>query len=190
MQLDADIDLPLPPRISPDGAGLIWTRDGRTHLNFFRTRLELAHIQGKCYDLLFSNRALKVKGMERHERVARLQDMLDKWYDRIPMAFQMENVSVMVGHGELVQMTKMHHAYLLVEIMTHGVYSNNADWVQRISAMSKLAMKDFALSRDKYKPCQDDQHAPLPPGWTKCVEVTRACMKLFQYCTPTESLLW
>lgn len=190
IQLDADIDLPLPPKVSPDGSGLIWTKDGRHHINFLRMRLELAHIQGKVFDLLYSTRSLKTKGTERQERVSRLEDMLDKWYGRVPTAFQIENVAATVNLGDLLQLTKMHHAYLLAEVMTHGLYSHNADWVQRISSVSRVAMRELAIVQDRHTKCLDEQHAPLPSGWAKCVEVSRGCMKLFQHCTPTESLLW
>ncbi|KAI5458976.1 fungal-specific transcription factor domain-containing protein [Mariannaea sp. PMI_226] len=191
-QIDEDIDIPLPVAAPADSAGLIWTQNGQVYFNYHRRRVELSHIQGKVYDLLYSNRATKVTGLERSSRVARLQAMLDKWYDRIPPVFQIEQVIDNVGPAQLIQLTKMHHAYLLAEVMTHGIYSHNADWVKRISAFSQVTVRNLGQGTLKYGSpgWHGNQEAPLPEGWSKCVEVSRGCMRLFQDATPTECLIW
>ncbi|KAF7551853.1 hypothetical protein G7Z17_g4695 [Cylindrodendrum hubeiense] len=190
---DDDIDIPLPAMAPTDDTGFIWTQNGQAHFNYHRRRVELAHIEGKVYDLLYSNRATKIKGLERQQRVARLQAMLEKWYERIPPVFQIEQVAANVGPSQLVQLTKMHHAFLLAEVMTHGIYSHNADWVNRISSFSRSAIRSMALVPNKFKnpTCisNKDQSAPLPEGWNKCVEISRGCMNLFQGATPTECLV-
>ncbi|KAF4960609.1 hypothetical protein FSARC_10423 [Fusarium sarcochroum] len=192
-QFDDDIDISLPTLAPADSAGLIWTQNGQVHFNYHRRRVELAYIEGKVYDLLYSNRARKVQGQERQRRVSRLQAMLDQWYERIPTVFHIEHVASTVGPSQLVQMTKMHHAFLLTEVMIHGIYSHNAEWVRRISsfsqssirAMSNLENQGFAGAK-----CQGDHAPPLTEGWSKCVDVSRGCMKLFQEATPTECLVW
>jgi hypothetical protein len=162
------------------------------YFNYHRRRVELAHIEGKVYDLLYSNRATKVSGSERQQRVGRLQAMLDKWYERIPSVFHIEQVADNVGPAQLIQLTKMHHAYLLAEVMTHGMYSHNADWVKRISTFSRAAIEDISQGNHKHgtPSCYRAQTAPLPEGWSKCVEISRGCMRLFQGATPTECLIW
>ncbi|KAH7121882.1 fungal-specific transcription factor domain-containing protein [Dactylonectria estremocensis] len=191
---DDDIDIPLPVLAPADSSGLIWTQNGQVHFNYHRRRVELAHIEGKVYDLLYSNRATKVKGPERQQRVARLQAMLDAWYERIPPMFHIDSAAAHVGPSQLVQLTKMHHAYLLAEVMVHGIYSHNADWVQRISSFSRSAMHGIENIPQQHgnQTCFSNrqQAAPLPDGWSKCVEVSRGCMKLFQGATPTECLIW
>lgn len=178
--------------VPTDGAGLIWTEDGQHHLNYHRLRVELSHIQGKTYDLLYSNRAAKVKGQERQRRVERLQAQLDQWYSRIPSIFQIENVAYAVGPGRLIQMCKMHHAYLLAEVMVHGIYSRDADWVTRISSFSQAAIQELSSGPRPFgtPSCTRDQAPPLPEGWSKCVEISRGCMKLFQDTTATECVIW
>ncbi|KAK7408704.1 hypothetical protein QQX98_009120 [Neonectria punicea] len=190
---DDDIDVPLPLPAPADSAGLIWTQNGQVYFNYHRRRVELAHIEGKVYDLLYSNRATKVKGHERQQRVVRLQGMLDQWYERLPAVFHIENVAANVGPSQLIQLTKMHHAFLLAEVMTHGIYSHNADWVKRISSFSRSAIMNMSSIPDKNRNVSCTSHSaqggPLPDGWTKCVEVSRGCMKLFQGATPTECLI-
>lgn len=191
-QVDHDIDVALPSQSPKDGAGLVWTKDGQTSFNYHRMRVELAHIQGKVYDLLYSNRAVRIKGaVERQQRVARLQGMLDRWYARVPVMFQIDHVASMVGPGELLQLTKMHHAFLLAEVMTHGIYSHDANWIKRISSFSRTIMRDMMTSCKKFSASGNrDQPPPLPDGWNKCVELSRGCMKLFQEAYPTECLVW
>ncbi|KAH7259936.1 hypothetical protein NW759_002613 [Fusarium solani] len=189
-QFDDDVDIPLPSLAPEDSAGLIWTQNGQVHFNYHRRRVELAYIEGKVYDLLYSNRASKVRGPERKRRVLRLQNMLDQWYERIPAVFHIDNVAANVGPSQLVQMTKMHHAFLLAEVMTHGIYSHNADWVKRISSFSRAAIGDWNPGYGSPKCGMKDQEPPLPDGWTKCVDISRGCMKLFQEATPTECLVW
>ncbi|KAM0247753.1 hypothetical protein ACHAQJ_009714 [Trichoderma viride] len=190
VQNDDDIDIPLPPVVSPDGTGVISTLDGRNHFNHFRHRIDLAYIQGKIYNLLYSSRAAKTKGEERKRRISHLQAMLDLWYQRIPAAFHIEHVASTVSPGSLVQMTKMHHEYLLSEVMTHGIYSRSADWIGKLSTVSRLAIQDITSHCAAAPDGSKDQAPPLPAGWTKCVEVSRGCMKLFQETVPTECLVW
>ncbi|KAM5353584.1 hypothetical protein ACJ41O_000234 [Fusarium nematophilum] len=192
-QFDDDVDIALPTLAPTDSAGLIWTQNGQVHFNYHRRRVELAHIQGKIYDLLYSNRASKVRGQERQRRVVRLQSMLDQWYDRIPAVFHIEHVASTVGPSQLVQMTKMHHAFLLAEVMTHGIYSHSADWVMRISSISRAAISNMKNPPDGFGSanCNGEKAPPpLPEGWSRCVEISRGCMKLFQESSPTECLVW
>ncbi|KAG5794033.1 hypothetical protein H9Q69_006909 [Fusarium xylarioides] len=192
-QFDEDIDISLPALAPPDSVGLIWTQNGQVHFNYHRRRVELAYIQGKVYDLLYSNRSTKVTAQERQRRVTRLQSILDQWYERIPNVFHIEHVAATVGPSQLVQMTKMHHAFLLTEVMIHGIYSHNAEWVKRISSFSRATITSVGdlenRGFDGAGKCQD-QAPPLPEGWNHCVDVSRGCMKLFQEATPTECLIW
>ncbi|KAI1017245.1 hypothetical protein LB505_001945 [Fusarium chuoi] len=192
-QFDEDIDISLPVLAPPDSVGLIWTQNGQVHFNYHRRRVELAYIQGKVYDLLYSNRSSKVTAQERQRRVSRLQTMLDQWYERIPTVFHIEHVAATVGPSQLVQMTKMHHAFLLTEVMIHGIYSHNAEWVKRISSFSRATITSVGNLEnrgfDGAGKCQD-QAPPLAEGWNHCVDVSRGCMKLFQEATPTECLIW
>lgn len=193
LQLDNDIDIPLPSINTPDGAGIIWTSDGRTQFNVFRMRLDLSHIQGKIYDLLYSNRSLKVQGKERQRRVNSMQAMLTQWLNRIPMPFRIEHVATTVNEAELLQMVKLHHAYLHAVVHTHGIYSKDAEWMNRISSLSRASIEDYArtVQGPMVGTCSSDtQNPPLDEGWKYCVEISRGCMKLFQDATPTECMIW
>lgn len=155
-------------------------------------RLDLSHIQGKVYDLLYSNRSLRIPPAERKRRVSQLSTMLSQWYERIPTAFRIEHVSATVGDTELVQMVKLHHAYLHALVHVHGVYSHQAEWIGLLGSLSRAAIEQFAVTmQGPSSTCGNEQQSPPEgKGWEECVEVARGCMKLFQDTTPTECLIW
>ncbi|KND86591.1 putative transcriptional regulatory protein [Tolypocladium ophioglossoides CBS 100239] len=192
VQSDIDIDVPLPSLKASDGVGLIWTQDGRSKVNFHRLRVDLGHIEGQVYDFLYSNRSSKIPKEERQRRVRRLQGQLDRWYQRVPAAFQIEHVASTLDPGELAMVTKMHYAYLLATIMTHGLYGHSAEWIRRVSSPGREEIRDLAKSMDSCATTASakSQSPPFPGGWSRCVEISRGCMKLFEKSTPTECLVW
>lgn len=88
VQDESDIDVDFPPEDPSNGAGNIYTSDGRVRVSFFRLRLQLAHIQGRLYTMLFSNRATKAPPHERRARVAVLHDQLERW--RATLRFELQ----------------------------------------------------------------------------------------------------
>lgn len=77
IQSDADIGVDFPPEHPMDDAGTIYTMDGRIRVNFFRLRLQLAHIQGRVYQLLFAVKADGIGVDERRKRVTVLHHQLE-----------------------------------------------------------------------------------------------------------------
>ncbi|KAK7425316.1 hypothetical protein QQZ08_008213 [Neonectria magnoliae] len=75
IQLDADIDLDLPPEepASDDDMGFFFTADGRSRMNFFRARVQLAQIQGGVYDCLYSARSQDLTADERAQNAMRIR---------------------------------------------------------------------------------------------------------------------
>ena len=170
---------------------MIWTLDGRYQLNYHRQRAELAHIEGKVFDLLYSNRATRVMGPERRNIVARLGGMLDAWYERIPVAFHIENVISTLGTWEVLELTKLHHSYLYAVFMANGLYSHNSSWAKQLSSSGKAVIQDLGLATGPDGNLRPEEHdAPPMATWDKFVELSRGCMRLFQYTMPTECLIW
>jgi hypothetical protein len=192
MQSDNDIDLPLPPISPPDGLGLIWALDGRNVMNFFRLRIELAHIQGNVYDLLYSNRAARIDEPERHRRTTQVQAKLNRWYERIPTVFRIERVSSNVGPVELIQITKMHHGHLIAKVMAQGFYSQDADWIKGTGSPSTITMDDLVLTQYQFGAARGNtnQAPPSPSGWEELVQISRGCMELFHTANQLDDLVW
>ncbi|KAK1998396.1 fungal-specific transcription factor domain-containing protein [Colletotrichum falcatum] len=179
-QLDADIDLALPDAWPEDGAGMMAAKNG-SRFNIFRARVELSHLAGKVYDLLYSTRARKVSKQELQSRRARLGSMLDKWRDGIPVEFGMESVVGNVEELPAVHMSLLYHNYFVATIMTQGIYLHNAEWMQSFSSYSQRVMAG-----------QEDEggRAELPGKWSECVSLSRGCMKLFVESPKTDCSIW
>ncbi|KAK3317085.1 fungal-specific transcription factor domain-containing protein [Apodospora peruviana] len=187
LQLDADIDLDLPSSSLEDGAGDIYTADGRVRVNYFRLSVQLAYIRGRTYDLLYSTRSTKVSPQERQSRVVRLSRQLEKWRLSIPAEMQIGSVADHVGRMELVSMATLHCSYLSCMFMVHGIWSSNADWIKRISSYSRTAIKDSEVEGRR---CFHVQHPPLPAAWTKCVQGSRDCLMMAKKIPQSDCTVW
>ncbi|WDK20861.1 fungal specific transcription factor domain-containing protein [Colletotrichum graminicola] len=187
-QLDADIDLALPEPFPDDGAGMMAAKNG-SKFNVFRARVELSHIAGKVYDLLYSTRARKVAKQELQSRRTRLESMLENWHSNIPAEFRMESLMDNVEALAAVHMTLLYHNYFVVTIMTHSIYSHNAEWVQRVSSHSRTVMRDLDGGATTATEGGEGS-AGLPVRWAECVELSRRCMKLFVESPKTDCSIW
>ncbi|KXH61061.1 fungal specific transcription factor domain-containing protein [Colletotrichum salicis] len=184
-QLDADIDLPLPELDPDDGAGVMAASNG-SKFNFFRARVELSHIAGKVYDLLYSTRSRKVAKSEAQLRVTRLEEMLETWRRNVPAEFQLASLLEYAEPLPAVHLSLLYHNFFVITVMVHGIYSHDADWVQRISSYGRAAIQDL----DEVGQPHSRQNAPLPTGWAKCVELSRDCMELFVESPKTDCSIW
>ncbi|KAF9882500.1 nadh oxidase [Colletotrichum karsti] len=184
-QMDIDIDLPLPEHNPDDGAGIMCATNG-SKFNYFRARVELSHISGKVYDQLYSTRSRKISPQDRQMRVMRLENMLENWRLSLPPEFQMDSALRCLDPLPVVHMSLLYHTHFMAVTMTHGVYSDNADWVKKVSLYSRSLMQDLDAAPS---PC-GKQNPPLPQGWAKCVELSRSCMRLFADSPKTDCSIW
>jgi hypothetical protein len=192
VQADGDIDIDVPALEPADGVGVIRTQNGQASFNFHRSMIHLAQIEGKVYNWLHSNNSNKMSRQARQQRVRQLDSMISHWYNDIPTEFRIENVDASIGYLELIQMTKMYHVYLLVLVMTYGIYSQDANWVKAIRSGDRNAIRNLALGNESedLDGFPERQVSLLPGSWQKLVQVSRGCLRLFGECTTTECLIW
>ncbi|KAK7402889.1 hypothetical protein QQX98_011374 [Neonectria punicea] len=74
-QLDSETDIEIPEEDPEDGIGIFYSPQGNVRFNYFRTRVQLAFIQGKAHDILYSRRAQNLT-QQRLANIARLKTML------------------------------------------------------------------------------------------------------------------
>lgn len=190
---DSDVNIPLPPRLDARAVSIISTRDRQSSFNIFRQRVELAHIEGKAFDLLYSPKSMELDTPAKQARVSSIQKMLDEWYSRIPIAFKLENVtSTVVGHDELIQLNHMYHAYILCLLCANGIWSGEAEWMQRIDSLSRAAIEDVALALQgpKITTCTQHLNPPLAEGWSLCARSSRDYIKLIHGSPKAQCLMW
>lgn len=155
VQDDADIDLDLPVERPPDGAGNVYTKDGKFLINFFRLRLRLAYIQGRVYTMLFSSRASKITPHERQARVALLHNQLEHWRLTVPSELHADVITEHASRPAFLWLCMMHFSYLGCLVMIHGMWSHDAEWRKRLIATPPGREVVGAVDRSRQPP-------PLP----------------------------
>ncbi|OHW96199.1 fungal specific transcription factor domain-containing protein [Colletotrichum incanum] len=175
---DSDIDVELPNLTPFDNAGLIFSFSGQV-FNYFRSRVQLAYIEGKLYSMLMSVRALKLPEHERGQNTLRIRKMLENWQKAIPTDFQPHLVARTVSTEYLRYLSLMHYTHLQLVATTHHADSHHMEWMQEILNCSKRQ----SLS------VRSDLAARLPSCWDKLVTQARTCMHLYAATPEKDSAL-
>ncbi|KAI1392649.1 fungal-specific transcription factor domain-containing protein [Hypoxylon trugodes] len=182
IQLDGEIDLSLPPSEATDDlTGFVFAADGRTKLNFFRARVELARIQGKVYESIYSPSAQNANSEERTKNVSRTLRMLDEWSSGLPTEFSLAslsqaNVPELSRYLCLLYATPVSCRALLCCASAWDSY-HYSKWVGRVQDYGEQVVTGQVVS-----------HAPtLPHGWKQLVDESREYLKLFATVIPRDS---
>ncbi|KAH6867421.1 fungal-specific transcription factor domain-containing protein [Thelonectria olida] len=170
IQLDADVDLDLPPEepIDNDDTGFLFTSDGRSKVNFFRVRVQLACIQGNVYDCLYSARSQNLSLEQRARNVQHIRSMLEGWKSHIPDEFSANTIS----RASATELSR-YFCILYSSRLSCLVLISNADtwdgkWVRDLQEYGrKVAVGQPALP-------------VLPPNdWQTLVTASRDYMRMF-----------
>lgn len=183
VQADDDIDLNLPVDMPPDGAGNVYAKDGRFLANFFRLRLQLAHVQGQVYNQLFSTRAAKITPQERQTRVALLHNQLERWRLTVPSELQADVVTAHASRTAFFWLCMTHFSYLGCLVMIHGMWSHDTEWRKRLKPSSSGSGAAGNIDGPESLP-------PLPRGWKYCVQMSRHCMTLMYRAPLSDCSVW
>ncbi|KAI3322326.1 hypothetical protein HD806DRAFT_499782 [Xylariaceae sp. AK1471] len=178
LQVDSDIDIDLPGSVCDDGTGIIYSTDGLAQLNLFRVKVQLAHIEGKIYDTLLSNRSRKLSNEARHQAVVQIDRLLERWKKSIPAPLQLENMSGNLLSGPLILMTVLYQTYLMCLTMTHGLYTYDSPWLKALGGLGSDLLRSFHPRSDV---CMDPNGVSTPMVWEKCVSASRAILKILSY---------
>ncbi|KAM0279205.1 hypothetical protein ACHAQH_004750 [Verticillium albo-atrum] len=186
-QVDADIDLPLPDLEPTDNVSIMYSNDGTSKFNYFRSRTALSHIQGKIYDLLYSTRSKKASPDDRIQRREQLSNMLEQWRLQIPEQFQMANVAHMTAAANVVHMVSMHSTYMLCLVHARGIYTFE---MEGTCWFKEMRQGMAACSGNDGLPSPEICKGKTPPGWENCVEQSRAFIQLATDAPFTECGFW
>lgn len=117
-QLDSDTDLDLPGTNPEYTDGQLESLDGLSRFNYFRARVLLAHIAGKIYDELYSNRSRKFSAEARQQKLTVLDGILDRWYRSIPTPLLAEHLTQTIGKVAGSMMIALHRSYLFCLVVS------------------------------------------------------------------------
>jgi hypothetical protein len=184
---DADIEHELPCSDALGDAGNIFMLNGKVGVYYLRTRVELAYIQGRIFDLLHSPRARKITTTERQGRVSRCRDMLSDWYRKMPPGCQQGAVLDSLPRRSAQLIAALYNSYLLSLYILHGLHQESESLVMRVRSHA-FGCQDQERSQrlHPYSDCEN----PLPSAWADCVESSRACLKLFTAAGQTDYYVW
>ncbi|CAJ2503211.1 Uu.00g106050.m01.CDS01 [Anthostomella pinea] len=175
MQLDCDIDLDLPGTEFSDATSYLQSNDGLSHLHYLRARVHLAHIEGRIYDTLFSNRSRKQTPEVRQQTVIYLDGLLNGWLQTIPAPLQLGHITKNLKEAPLLHMTALYQTYLICLVMTHGLYSLQAPWLKTLGGLGNYLLRKFntqtQLTLDLHPP-------PMPQPWQRCVTTSRESLQV------------
>ncbi|KAI0415267.1 hypothetical protein F5X98DRAFT_346968 [Xylaria grammica] len=78
------MDVELPGLGSKDRMGMLTSSTGGISVNYLRKRVELARIQGRVYDILYSRRSHLLTPDQRLNNISLVAHMLSEWRGTIP----------------------------------------------------------------------------------------------------------
>ncbi|KAI0857106.1 hypothetical protein F4860DRAFT_490914 [Xylaria cubensis] len=179
LQLDSDIDIDLPGLSSGDDCGnLLYSADGLSQLHLFRAKVQLAHLEGRIYDTLLSNRSRKLSNEAREQAVLQNGRLLERWKQSIPAPFQLENMVMNLLTGPLIHMTVLYQTYLMCLTMTHGLYAHNSPWLKALGGLGSDLLRTF---NPRGSVCMDGSASLTPAIWENCVTASRAILNILSY---------
>ncbi|KAI2466665.1 hypothetical protein F4781DRAFT_345893 [Annulohypoxylon bovei var. microspora] len=187
VQNDEDVDLELPGTESGDDGNYLSSIDGHTQLNFLRSRVQLAYLEGKVYDDLLSNRSTKLSPEARQVRVAHIFRLLDQWLQTIPTPLRLEHITKTVSKAPLTHMILLYHTYLMCSTTLNGLYSLASPWVKSISGFAAAALRNFDFQAHI---CMRHQQPLLPYFWDTCVTTSRGCFQILNSKTYSGCSFW
>ncbi|KAL2831003.1 fungal-specific transcription factor domain-containing protein [Aspergillus pseudoustus] len=169
IQLETDLDIDLPSVEPEDGAGLAFAADSSLSFNFFRARVQLASIQGRVYEILYSVRAQTLNVDQRNDNLAALGGMLDDWASQIPSHFRPNAVLQSCDPDLFRTFGILYSTHLSCRALICRAHAMETRWLQ--------SLQDFgakALQRRMIEPV-----LLLPQGWQVLVNECREYMRLF-----------
>ncbi|KAK9320875.1 hypothetical protein V1517DRAFT_193601 [Lipomyces orientalis] len=144
VQRDDDIDLDLPSPSPTDNeedggtAGVVITTDGKTQMNFFLARVQLANIEGGVYDCLYSTLAVNCSPGERSMARERIVSSLEERRASIPPEF---------GAGVVASSTSNNPANSGFFCVLHSTYLQCMTLVNQAHAWDEQPLKLRVLCR-------------------------------------------
>jgi hypothetical protein len=169
IQHDLEIDMDLPCELTDlDGAGIITTAWSNERFNFFRSRVQLARIQGEVYDCLYSVSAQQMAPEDTSIRGRQLRQTIKEWQLMIPPDFSAEVLSHDSSTVLPQYFCQLYSPYVSCLGQLCRATSMDVPWMDALlSHARKITIGDLS-ARPK-----------VPEGWDILVSGSRSLMTLF-----------
>ncbi|KAG9506305.1 hypothetical protein J7337_003288 [Fusarium musae] len=145
--------------------GTLHSEDKSKHFEILRFRTELATIQGKIFDLVYSVRASELSSDQRETVADRLDEMLEEWVQSFPEAYRGDTLSGF-GYLQLRFFKQLRVTYYHCIFSIRQATLRNEKWVERLLK--------FGEARNG-----DDTDTPLlPSNWSGLVTAAQKCLDI------------
>ncbi|KAK3378214.1 fungal-specific transcription factor domain-containing protein [Podospora didyma] len=132
-QDDDDMNVELPDADPVDNIGNIPLADGKGKMNLFRVMCELAIVESKVYNKLYSTKATKQSDGELLNTIGELDQELEDWKDSIPIDFRPEH-EIKASHTPLIlHIVMLHFNYYNTLTTIHRMSIHHGYWTSRLS---------------------------------------------------------
>lgn len=168
IQTDWDINLEMPR------SGEISKADAL--VDFFRARVELAVIEGRIYDDLYSEHSQLLSASERSETICNLLSCLDNWHRQLPPEFERQRLAEVSCSGLSRWFGVLHSTGLVCLALVSRAHSIG---VTQGGENSQDYGKRTAMRRPE---------SLFPPGWKAVVNAARDMMCFYKM--SDVSLIW
>ncbi|KAJ0413986.1 fungal-specific transcription factor domain-containing protein [Aspergillus carlsbadensis] len=172
IQLESDMDIELPSLEPEDGAGLVFAAadDSSSSFNFFRARVQLASIQGRVYESMYSVRAQSLTVPHRNANLAALRNMLDDWVLQIPVQFRPDAVLRTCDPDLLRSFGILYSTHLSCRALVCRAHAMETPWLQSLQDFGGKSLQQRRVIEPALL---------LPQGWHALVDESREYMSLF-----------
>ncbi|KAM0427868.1 hypothetical protein ACHAPT_007327 [Fusarium lateritium] len=189
-QLDSETDLDRPPADPEDGLGVITSDTDSVQLNFLRARVQIAFIQGKTNDLLYSQKGRKLTHEQRSNNITRIEERMTEWFKSIPTGLQnAEGIKQRLSPMATLLMLNMFYRHFECMIQLDSIFSFDDVWIDRVNSYLSSAVIEVKDDEPDGELVRSGL-TPLPPGWTECVRGGRLCLELITTGRQSEYTLW
>ncbi|KAM0551384.1 hypothetical protein ACHAPJ_008493 [Fusarium lateritium] len=189
-QIDSEMDMDCLDPDPEDDLGVISSPISNIQFNYLRTRAQLAYIQGKAHDLLYSQRSQKLTQDQRTTAITRIEGMLAEWVKGIPVELHdAESIKQLLSPMAVNILMTMWYRHVECRIKIQSIFTFEDEWITRVSRYLSPAV--IEINDDEADgEVRRASLTPLPSGWTECAQYSRLCLGLLIARRPTEYILW
>ncbi|KAM0289086.1 hypothetical protein ACHAO9_006306 [Fusarium lateritium] len=189
-QFDAETDIALPEQAEEDDLGVLVSNLGDIRFNYLRARAELAVIQGRVHNFLYSRTAQRLNPEQRSETLFRIENLLSNWRNSIPQALMYsDGLFRRFSHMPIHLVMNMYNRHLECLYRIHGTFAFDETWINRVRSYlspSVIEMGDDGIDGD----INHMEMASLPSEWSDCVQHARLGLELSAFGRETEYSVW
>ncbi|KAH7007532.1 hypothetical protein EDB80DRAFT_645900 [Ilyonectria destructans] len=152
-------------------------------VHLLQLRFNLALVQGKVYDLVYSVRASRLSSNQKKAATERLDRMLDQWYSSVPGCFTFDKAAGL-DPMKRRHCISLHMAFYQCLFSSHRVNAHDSSWVKRLTEFSDALGREGEIA-------ETSQPAPalLPSNWSNLVTAARSCLALSDLIDERDSAL-